>query len=362
MKVLKYFIVILVTIFAVQVSFSQGCEDPGEGDGISIFGYIQPQYEYHFLGDDGLLNKDIDQSGFHFQRARLGVLGNIPYDFTYYFMMEFSPERGMGINDAFVTYNRFGPFLNVSLGLFKAPFSLEQATGCHKLSTIHRSSVVNELAGPIRDMGLMISGGTGDKKIFGLKTENVFGYQIAVLNGEGRNNPDLDNRKSYVGRLTFHPFDFITLGGSYRYSKLPPSNNVSGEDDYGSRLGYEVKMEYSNFTVSGEFIKGKDVGSYTTGGGCDGTPLVVHEGTIERQGFYGMALYKTPWNFEPVVKFESYDLNLDQESDIQNTITFGVNYFFNEWTRLQINYLYNSEEPFDKPNDALLIQVQALIK
>ena len=45
-------------------------------------------------------------------------------------------------------------------------------------------------------------------------------------------------------------------------------------------------------------------------------------------------------------------------------MTFGANYFFNEWTRLQINYKYNFEETFaaEIPNDMFMIQLQAIIK
>jgi len=364
MKSIKYFALFLMMIFFVQTNFAQGCEDPGEGDGINIFGYIQPTYEYKFLGKDFGFTKDKDESGFYFQRARLGVLGNIPYDFSYYFMMEFSPERGMGINDAFITYNRFGPYFKVSMGLFKSPFSMEQLQPCHKLYTIHRSKVVNELAGPIRDMGIMLLGGTGDKKILGLKTKNIFGYQFAVMNGEGRNVPDQDNRKTYVSRFTFHPFDFISLGTSYRYSSYPPAVEGKEDDDYGTRTGYDIKLDFSKFIITAEYIKGEDVGSYTTGGGCSGEPLEVHEGSVKREGYYAMLLYKTPWNFEPVIKYESYDPNLDVEGDIQNSLVLGFNYFFNEWTRLQVNYYYNAEEngQVEHPNDVLLIQMQAIIK
>ncbi len=359
-KYIKLSLLSIALSFVVQTSFSQGCTEAGEGDGINFFGYIQPQYDYKFLGKN-TFSKNEDESGFHFQRARLGVLGNIPYDFTYYFMMEFSPERGIGINDAFVTYNRFGPYLKISAGLFKSPFSLEQIQGCHKLHTISRSHVVNELAGPIRDMGIMFLGGTGDK-FLGVK--NAISYRFAIMNGEGRNNPDIDNRKTYVTRLAIHPLKFISLAANYRYSNVKPLIPNAEKDDYGRRIGFDLKLEYSNFLVTGEYIKGEDVGTYTTGGGCDGSPLEFHEGSIERSGYYAMLLYKTPWELEPVIKYESYDPNLDAVNDSENRITFGVNYFFNEWTRLQVNYEYNSEETgqVERPNDMLSIQLQAIIK
>jgi phosphate-selective porin OprO and OprP len=66
----------------------------------------------------------------------------------------------------------------------------------------------------------------------------------------------------------------------------------------------------------------------------------------------------TPWNLQPVVKYESYDPNTDADEDIETIVTFGFNYFFNDWTRLQLNYLYKAEEGIEIENDELLMQLQ----
>ncbi|MEA2095369.1 MAG: porin [Candidatus Cloacimonadota bacterium] len=65
----------------------------------------------------------------------------------------------------------------------------------------------------------------------------------------------------------------------------------------------------------------------------------------------------TPWNVQPVIKYESYDPNTDADNDVEDIITFGVNYFFNDWTRLQLNYLYKAEEE-EESNDEILMQLQ----
>ncbi len=61
-----------------------------------------------------------------------------------------------------------------------------------------------------------------------------------------------------------------------------------------------------------------------------------------------------------------YDPNKEVDFDQRSTITMGFNYFINEWTRIQVNYLYNVEESsstdinnyFEYPNDMLLVQFQ----
>ena len=69
-------------------------------------------------------------------------------------------------------------------------------------------------------------------------------------------------------------------------------------------------------------------------------------------------MYMTPWNLQPIVKYESYDPNIDEDNDVEDVITFGVNYFFNDWTRLQLNYLYKAEEGNEIANDEILMQLQ----
>jgi phosphate-selective porin OprO and OprP len=72
----------------------------------------------------------------------------------------------------------------------------------------------------------------------------------------------------------------------------------------------------------------------------------------------------TPWNVQPVIKYENFDPNTDGYDiindlyDYATIITFGMNYFFNDWTRLQLNYLYKAEEGNEIENDELLMQLQ----
>ena len=359
--------IIFGLLASFQPVFSQGCMDePSGDDGVKVFGYIQPQVNYQLLGTKPS-GKSLNTSNFYFNRARLGVMGAIPYDFTYYFVAELSPTinhetKGAALLDAFITYNRFGPYLKVSLGQFKSPFGLEQITGCHKLHTINRSQVVNNLSGPIRDLGVMLTGGTDTLSILGSKTKNLFGYSFAIMNGTGRNVLDNNIKKDFIGRLTFHPMEFITLGASYRFGAHPSAAGLD-EDDTRERLGFDVELKYKDFLVQGEYTNGSDVGSYTTGGGCGGD-VELHEGSIDRNGFFVQGMYMTPWNIQPIVKFEKYEPNAatDVIEDQQSIITYGINYFFNDWTRLQLNYLYKAEESgnVEVKNDEILFQPQVV--
>ena len=335
--------------------------EPTGDERINIIGYIQAQADYRLLGED-FLGNNLNTSSFYFNRVRLGALGVIPYDFSYYFIAEFSPTLGGPfVLDAFVSYRRFAPYFSASIGQFKSPFGLELLTPCHKLHTINRSLVVTDLVNPFRDQGFMVFGGTGDLSVFGTKTKNLLGYQFAVMNGTGLNNKDDNNKKDVVGRLTFHPFEFLTIGSSYRFGKHPPKVAGITEDDVRSRLGFDLEFKYKGILLQGEFVKGTDEGSYTTGGGCGGE-VEVHQGSVNRNGFFAQASYLTPWKVEPIFRFETYDPNMakDMEGDIQNIMTYGINYYFNDRTRVQLNYLYKAEETAkaEVDNDEILLQVQ----
>lgn len=383
MKTLKTILVLLLVITSLSM-FSQGCEDPGEGDGINIFGYIQPQFEQELNGVNSDYNTYLEDnhSGFFFNRARLGVMGNVPYDFSYYFILEYAPAAGFGICDAFLSYNRFKPYASVAFGQFKTPFGAEQLQGCHKLYTIDRSMVSSNVGAPIRDMGIIVSGNTGD--LFSSSSSEdeegetflKLGWQLAYQNGLGR---DLISReeslvslpeqyKQFAGRFTANVLDIFTLGTSYKSVKATPTTeNAVNEFDKRTRMGFDAKVEYMNFILMGEFLSGKDEGTVevVTGEGCGATTSYV-PGSDEKDGYYFTALYKTPWNLEPVIKYETFDPSLNTDDDMVSRTTFGVNYFFNEWTRLQVNYQYNNKEvPYawnEAYQDMLQVQLQIVIK
>lgn len=365
MKKLLAIILLIAITTPFQLS-AQGCVEASSDEGVQVVGYIQGQYETQFL-DDGVapMNGLKAANGFYFDRARLGVVGNVPYDFSYYVMMEFSPTKGGPyLLDAFITYKRFAPWVNILVGQFKSPFGLELSTGCQNLHTVYRSRVVSELASPFRDQGVLIYGGTGDKEVFGLTATNVFAWKFAYTNGTGLNVMDNNLGKDYTARLIFSPTSWMSIGGSYRTGTLKP-NDPTMDDDVRTRWGFDISIEQKNILIQAEYINGNDKGSTLVGGGCGETPTLVL-GDFAKNGFFVQALYTTPWNIQPVIKFESYDPDTVIDFNKQEDWTFGFNYFFNEWTRLQVNYVYKTEESsadvladyHEIGNDFLVVQMQ----
>ena len=321
-------IITLLFLLAPAASMAQGCMEATSDEGVSVVGYIQPQWTFDEANGD-------NENTFHFNRARIGFVGSIPYDFSYYVMAELSPTKnGPYLLDAFITWKRLGPYANITVGQFKSPFGLELSTPCQSLHTINRSLVVSELASPFRDLGVMIYGGTN----FGKGDTDILNWKLAFTNGKGMNNLDNNKFKDIVARLIITPFKDIKIGGSYKYGKvLNP-----GIDNKLTRFGGDISIEKYNFLVQAEYIGGTDDGFKLEGGGCGQDPTIMpFDGKINKQGFFVMVLYKTPWELQPVVKYGNYDSDSDLPNTMKNTYTYGINYFFNDWLRLQINYVVN---------------------
>ena len=328
-------------------SIAQGCMEGGSEEGVNVVGFIQPEFTWKDIN-----NSKGSEATFAFRRARLGATGSVPYDFTYYFMMEFSPafENAPCMLDGFITYTRFGDAAKFTFGQFKQPFSLERNMSCSGLFTIYRSLVVEALAID-RDMGLMF---LGDYK-------KKVSYRLAAMNGTGKGEADNNNAKDWIGRVVVSPLDWLHIGGGFRYSVQPSSVATGEEDDKYSRGGIDLQVEYKDFKLITEYIYGKDDGSYTTGGGCEG-PAEVHQGSKKRDGAYAMLLWNYKNRIEPVFKYEFYYSDKDEANSKQHVYTFGCSYYFNDWTRLQVNYLRAIEDYTPaKDNDQLLVQMQIKI-
>jgi len=373
----KLFIILLgLMMMSPAILNAQGCMEPSSDGGVNVIGFIQPQYNLNIDGVNSLGNpimmdgQEIShKNSFNFYRARLGVTGNIPYDISYYAMVEYSSfVGGVYLLDAFVTYDRLGPWAKFSLGQFKAPLSLELSTPCHKLHTVYRSLVVQQLVAPWRDLGLLISGSWTMDSYGSLSDHKFLSYYFAVMNGTGINEWDNNNAKDYVFRGVISPWKGIDVGGSFRYGEQKPSNPADGNGEK-ITFGGEVSVDYFNFLLQAEYIYGygKNLKG-TPAGGCGGGGTPDTPGELERDGYYAMLLYRTPWNLEPVVKYEYFNPNMKsdytlaagQPTEPISSFTFGFNYFINDWSRLQVNYIINNDDNVvtggtDNYNNSLIV-------
>jgi len=305
------------------------------GKPIKVSGYIQPRYQ--FFREAGKTDS------FDIRRARLDVKGEITERFDYRTQVEFGGTSGPFLLDAALGY-AFDPALKLTTGQFKIPFSLENLTSSPKLETINRSQVVEALAARSkdvignqngRDIGIQASG-----SFLPIEDYNLVDYAVGVFNGYGINRLDINDQKDIIGRVVLHPLKDLGVGGSFYSGRFTiPLARSAGDarQRRRDRLGAEFAYLHDPISLKGEYIWGAD-------------------GWTDKDGWYVQAGYfLIPKKLQAVFKFDRYDPNTDLESNENNVYTLGLNWYFNKWAFVQVNYEIKDEKPEIK-NNVLTVQ------
>lgn len=194
----------------------------------------------------GVIQSDLRAFGSHYpedndfdiRRARLFIEGRMFDYFGYKFEGEFEGASNDRLVDALINFDYF-PYLQLQVGQFKEPFSLENLIS-DKYLPFNERSMAYYLT-PARDVGLMIHG-----HIFG----DTITYGVGVFNGDGRDATRRSQKddKEYAGRFVLKPFDkldipfikHLQLGGSFAYARLDTSDLNVGIDTPGRTTFFEV--------------------------------------------------------------------------------------------------------------------------
>ena len=299
---------------------------------LQIRGLLQTEYE-------GFQQAGVNNT-FLLHRARLDVKGDIDDNWNYEVYTEFAGTTKL--LDAYTTY-KIADYLKFTAGQFKVPFSLESLVQDSQLEFIDRSQVVNALAGRQadvignqqgRDIGIQISGSFA--KADG---RYLFDYTLGVFNGAGYDvTTDNNSHKDIAGRFTVHPIKNLDVSADF----------YDGQGNYGTpaknylrnRSGFDARYVIAGLSLTAEYDKGTD-------------------GVIKRDGWYGQAAYFVILKkLQLAAKYDIYDPNKAVKTDHTWIYTGGVNYFFNSWARLTLNYLDRREEVTQIPNDIFEAQLQ----
>jgi hypothetical protein len=119
--------------------------------------------------------------------------------------------------DVFINYS-LCRCLNLQVGQFNVPFSLDNRTADEYYPLLERSLAIRNFVVPsVRDIGAMVWGDLGP---------HVFSYEIGVFGGDGWNRPFVGGRVDGIGRVFARPFagsgssdlaKFTQIGVSARY-------------------------------------------------------------------------------------------------------------------------------------------------
>jgi len=157
---------------------------------------------------------------------------------------------GAALQDAYVRLS-LDPGFRVSLGQFKRAFSAFELASSTDLPTIERdgriegvggcpgvgglcsfSRLTEKLAFDGRDTGVRLDGGLG----------GGFSYMATITSGEGINTSDVNDGKSFSGRLTYGTEDF-TVGGSLAvHDYLTITGDETRETEYSDAVSLDVEV------------------------------------------------------------------------------------------------------------------------
>jgi hypothetical protein len=330
------------------------------GRSVSLSGYAQTVYTNY---EHQLAGKYYD--GFSIKRARLDFQGHFASQFDYRMLVDFvgqsgangtAPTGGQLISpflvEAYITYKPF-TFLNFKAGQMIVAFSQENMTQDRNLYFVERSQVVNALVARKGDAanGLVDSLGNQNGRDIGIqaggsiikiKDYHLLDYTLQVLNGAGINSLDNNSYKDIDGRLVFHPLKVLSLGGSY-YHGVDVFTSSLTKSQRRIRWGTELALNLDGLDIKGEYIRGWE---------GDSNP-------INHQGWYGQAAYFViPKHLQALFRYDWYDSNMAKSNVNSTYYDFGLDYFFNVWTKLSLYYSLRNQEGPTVNNNMFEAQLQ----
>lgn len=271
------------------------------------------------------------KSGFRIRRSRLGFRGDILKNVHY--KLQIDAVKTRILLDAQVEMN-FIPQAQLKIGQFKVPFSLENLTSSSALDTINRSQTVENLC-PGRDIG-------ASGRDIGITLNGQFSwfdYSFGIFNGSGINITDLNDHKDIAARLAFRPVGFLSIGLS-RYDGRYSSNQGAPAFER-ERTGIDIFYVQGALAIKGEYIHGKDEQTKRSGWYIHGNYDLVSD------------------RFQAIFRYDSFSANLDVRGDRMTVTTVGVNYFFTNKTKIQLNYEVHKKGSGEASKNVILAQLQA---
>jgi phosphate-selective porin OprO and OprP len=327
---------------------------------VSLSGYMQTIYTNY---EHQLAGKYYD--GFSIKRARLDFQGHFSSQFDYRMLVDFvgqsgangtAPTGGQLISpflvEAYIVYKPF-TFLNFKAGQMIVAFSQENMTQDRNLYFIERSQVVNALVARKGDAanGLVDSLGNQNGRDIGIqaggsiikiKDYHLLDYTLQVLNGAGINSLDNNSNKDIDGRLIFHPIKALSLGGSYYHGSDVFTSSLT-KTQRRIRWGTELALNLDGLDIKGEYIRGWE---------GDSKP-------INHQGWYGQAAYFViPKHLQALFRYDWYDSNMAKSNVNSTYYDFGLDYFFNVWTKLSLYYSLRNQDGPTVNNNMFEAQLQ----
>ncbi len=318
-----------------------------------VKGYAQGGYTFQ---------QDPKSNTFDMKRAYIFCRAQITDRWYFWFMYDFCGV----VNEYYLDFAAvLGGKLNLRMGEFKHPFALENPYSPTKqeLIDVYAQGTVY-LAGcgsdPLygvqygRDLGAMAYGDLADKH---------FHYELAILNGQGINTKDRNNKKDFAARLEVLPSEKLKIvaSGQTGYGNALPNStrpfiytpNINPGDDY-ERHRWAFGMEFRStghinnsadywhirpVVVRTEYLGGNDGGNMSDGAYITFTVPLAKE-------------------FDIVGSYDYFNYNKDIAGFESTKYIVGLQYWFYKLCRLQAQYIYTNSTGNVGGYSSVMLQTQ----
>lgn len=208
-------------------------------------GWIDAQYAYDQLGEE-------KSSVFQIRRARLDLKGSLSKWVDFRLQGDLAPNPRL--IDAFVKVN-FCKYVQLQVGQFKIPFSLENKLSPLDLELTENAQVISALSGYKdvtgigtysngREIGLMLTGTAASAEVHGERIP-ILTYGIGIFGGNGINVKTDNMAKDISARLEFCPFvKGLTISISEYWGKYDMLYNGASTGVDGTRFRSAYGLEY----------------------------------------------------------------------------------------------------------------------
>ena len=351
-------------------SLSSFAQKPSWFDNVRVSGFAIAQYQWSNP-------KDNESNSFNLRMARVALDGKVAGDFYWKTQIQITGNTSTLASsprmvDLFIEWQKYKAF-NIRIGEFQVPFTFESPIHPVDVGFMDNGQAVLKLTGYSdrsgmhssngRDIGIMAQGDF----LPNANGRNLLHYAVSIVNGQGINLKDVDQRKNIVGSFWIMPIEGMRIGvsgweGSYA-RKGSWTDETTGEEKTGVRSlpqhryalsadyvsdGWTFRSEYIHSTGKA-FAKTMTDTNDTSASDCN----LSNNGT-KADGFYALGI-------APIVKNKvnlkaRYDL-YRSNGEWNSAKTFyeaGADYYFTKNLKLSAEYALVNDRTLDKHNYSLI--------
>ncbi|MFW2046013.1 hypothetical protein [Acinetobacter variabilis] len=339
-------------------------------------------------------------SSFDLGAVQIGFIGNLYKDYEEGKNLDFnlrfgtSPQTGtnnsyLNLLDAQLTYHVLPTLsadtgrLSVTLGQQLLPFGQEvQATEDLK-PTINNALFSLPGLGyglALREVGLIVRGDALPTVDYGYNYRSpMISYAFGLVNGNGANKSDDNDDKNFIGRLRYTlPAEYnswlreLSFGLSWYQGKSNlfeidgTSAAFAGKGDV-LRKGFDIYYNHHPFGVTYEYVQGEDDTYISQTAQTYKRESESHTGTLfwnfgEQfvKGFRNQGRYDDWWpkSYQAFYRYDTIDRDKNLADQTVDIHSLGLNAFFAETTKFQMNLNHVNNDITNKSYNELVAQFQ----